>query len=259
MKIIRLTFFLLIIVLMSGCLNHNNPKEYISDKYSSMGSVTRLFNKYSEAVYSSGNSIQREELFKEREKELRNYIDSMVILTNLEGRIRDINLRKNSKSHILEYEIKVMPKEYLELTLYCRHLINKDSLDSDYMYNKIKSFNNGSVVYFDGIFSIEVDKNLPRGDKYPSIQTTFINPKYFFHVVEISALENDTLSQDLRNALHQGRDVVNYMFAEYRKEKTTESHLQQLLNIFNDSRKVLDQNEDEYVQRYIDQIMLDVY
>lgn len=252
----QIIFALIALIGISSCVTQGTKQ----NQTQSTQDLVSFFKTYKNQEYKVGNDIQKEELYAEREKALQHYVDSVAILTNLQGKISDISLSdsESGKSKILTYEISVKPEEYFELTFECANIISIDSLKNDYLYNKIKAISNYSTVYFDGIISIDAKTNLPRSEAY-GIDLAFSYPKYKFHVVDLSTIQLDTLSSQLRMSVVKGRKAIRYMFKDYRKESDyNKATFNTLSDDFNLSKTKLNDSEIKYIQRYMNAIVLDI-
>lgn len=256
MKNILCTIITLFILL--GCMptTTNTSKTTPSTE-----SLISFFKKYKSLEYNSGNDILKQEMYNKREKDLMDYIDSIAILTNIEGKISDIKLEEGGSTDgykILRYNIKISPEKYFEITFKCVNSINNDSLDTDYIYNRIKQFSNYSTVYFDGIISVNAEKNLPRSIDY-GLNLAFSYPKYRFHIIDIATSQlNDTIDSSLKASLQTGRKAINYLFQKYRSEKCSETELRMLSGEFMKTKAELTDSQQKYVQRYMNSIILDI-
>ena len=253
----QIIFALIALIGISSCVTQGTNQ----NQTQSTRELVSFFKAYKNRQYNVGNDIQKEELYAEREKKLLHYVDSLSILTNLQGKISDISLEdsESGKSKILTYEISIEPEEYFELTLECANIISIDSLNSDFLYNKIKAISDHSTVYFDGVFSIDAETNLPRSVAY-GMDLAFSYPKYKFHVVNLSTVQLDTLSSQLRMTIAKGRKAMHYMFKDYRKENDyNKSTFNTLSDDFNKSKTGLNVSEIKYLQRYMNAIALDIY
>ena len=253
----RLLLVASILVLFTSCVENRTVKSSIK---TSNELLVSFFKKYKEQEYKVGNDIQKKELYDKREKALAMNIDSFAILSNLEGEISNITLNdiRGGKSKVLTYNIEIRPEEYFKLKLKCTHIINKDSLDKNYFYNTVKSISNYSTVYFDGIFSVNADTDLPESSGYDN-GLSFSYPEYEFYITNIASTPLDTLSNNLIKSIRLGRKSIDYLFKDYRKEKDfKKSIFNQLSDEFDQSKELLTGKEREYVDLYMNSIALDI-
>lgn len=219
-----------------------------------------LLMKYDNMEYNAGNSIQKKELLSRRDKELLNMVDSLAIFENLKGRIDKIELKEYEKQSLLTYEIIIAPKKYFKLTLNCRHIIDNDKLSDDYIYNNIRTLSNYSNVVFNGILSTKAETNEIRKSDFGSDGLQFSYPDLYFHLTDINPYKTDSISNDLRNSLKKGKNAMNYMFKNYRKEKDYKKSIyKEMEKDFNNSKDLLTGKDLLFIERYMNMIATDIY
>lgn len=257
----RKTFIYLILVLLCSC--NTSPKHDVNSKRTMQDDLISFFKEYIEEEYKMKNDIQKKELYSKRESALYSYIDSVVIFKSLEGVIKDIKLSDVSSNsfHVLTYTLEIAPERFFKLTLKCENIVHKDSLGNDYIYNKIKELPDNSIVFFDGVISVDPKKELPRlPTTYFNDNISFSYPKYEFHLIDISKSQLcDTINENLKTSLLLAKKGYYYNLKQLKKEQFSKSIYDEFANEFKKSAKNLTEEENEYVGRYMTTLMTDNY
>lgn len=250
----RIIWLFILLPYLYGCTNasQNNNKHTLSTQ-----ALISFFKTYKRLKRNAENDIVRQNIYNTREQDLVKYIDSIAIFSNLKGRIENIKIEDAIAGNvkILKCNIEISPEEFSKITFKYYRAINNDSLDSDYIYNKMKQISDYSTVYFDGIIAMDTRNKLPYSTNSGEY-LAFSYPEYRFHITDIDTSKlNDTINNNLKASLHAGRKCINYLsLGKYEKEKYSEPQFKQLSNEFNELKKSLNKEEKEYVQRYMNSI-----
>ena len=206
------------------------------------------------ALYSQKNDIQEKEYLNQFEEDLYNYIDSVKLFINWKGVISDIETEEVGKTTALKFVIKYEPEEYRKIEFKCTHLIKTDSLESDYIYNKVKNMSDYSVVYFDGFIRT---KN--NGEVYYFLRSAGNNlniayPNYEFWVLDISSenRENtlsDNMSKSISIAYEINKALRDHFLGSIEKDESN-AIFDKLLPSYKDAISILTENEQLYIQRF---------
>ena len=250
----KLLFLLAALPLLIGC--SPSPKKVVEKQHP----FVELLMKYDNMESRAGNNIQKKELLLKRDKELLNMVDTFAIFENLKGRINRIELKEYKKQSLLTYEITIEPKEYFKLTLHCKHVIDNDKLNQNYIYTNVRTLSNYSNVVFNGILSTKAETNEIRKYDFGSDDLQFSYPDLYFHLTDIAPYQIDTISNNLRNSLKKGKAAMNYMFKDYRKEKDyKKATYKKIEKDFTESEKTLTTKEKKFVERYMNMLATDIY
>ncbi len=215
--------------------------------------LVEYLQQYNGKNYDAGNSIQRDELWQEREDGLATLQDSVGVFNNLKGRINDISARDVRDSKVVEFRVEIKPKEYFEITLECSHIVHKDSLESDSLYQIVKGLSNYSTVYVDGAIAVTSKgqaANASWGDK----DLQFSYPKYKFNIVALSTSPLPKVSANVRNAIVVWRRSFEGILKNGKSAETDEN-----IAAFKKATENLTTEEDAYMVKYVHACSLDLY
>ena len=239
--------YMMAIVLLVSCsprMQQNKEKQ---------NELVEYLLKYKEAKFNTGNSIQRDELWQEREDGLVVLQDSIGVFHNLKGRINRIRANDIRKSKVLEFEIEIEPEQYFKIDLECRYIIPQDSVQTDSLYNQIKSLSNYTTVYVDG--AIAITTNLKPDNSYISDKDLqFSYPDYNFNVVALSREPLPEISDNLRNVIVVWRKGFEYILKNGKSAETDEK-----IDAFKKASELLTPTEDAYMGKYISVCSFDLY
>lgn len=209
-----------------------------------------FLNSKKEMEYRQGNDIQKKEFKKQFEKDLVTYLDSVKMFLNWKGKIKDIKTKEYGNSTLLEFEIYYEPQEYREITFECSHIIKTADLDSDYLYNEVKSLSNYSTIYVDGFIKRKMDNSVSY--YMESLFDQHISyPHYKFNVVKINKeLKTDTLSNNLQRAISIDFEVMDLFKQEFQKKINKKERDEKVKSLqFDSIQSTLTENEKQYSQR----------
>ena len=235
------------IVLLVSC----NPRmQQTKEKQSEL---VEYLLKYKEAKYNTGNSIQRDELWQEREDGLVVLQDSIGVFNNLKGRINRIRANDIRKSKVLEFEIEIEPEKYFKIDLECRYIIHQDSVQTDSLYNQIKSLSNYTTVYVDGAIAITTNLK-PDNSSISDKDLQFSYPDYNFNVVALSTEPLPEISDNLRNVIVVWRKGFECILKNGKSAETDEK-----IDAYKKASELLTPTEDTYMDKYINACSIDLY
>ncbi len=206
-------------------------------------------NKKDDAV----NSIQRDELWQEREDGLVTLQDSVGVFNNLKGRIENITARDVRNSKVLEFWIKIKPEEYFEITLECTHIVHKDSLESDSLYQTVKGLSNYSTVYVDGAIAVTTQGKVAN-DSWSEKDLQLSYPRYKFNVVSLSTSPQAKVSVNLQNAIVIWRRNFEGILKNGKAALTDEN-----IAAYKKATENLTPEEDDYLGKYGNACSVDLY
>lgn len=238
------------VVLLASC-GPRNPQSTKSEER--QNPLVEYLQQYKGKNYNAGNSIQRDELWQEREDGLVTLQDSVGVFNNLKGRIENITARDVRDSKVVEFWIKIEPEKYFEITLECSHIVHKDSLDGDSLYQIVKGLSNYSTVYVDGAIAVTSKvkaANASWGDK----DLQFSYPKYKFNIVALSTSPLPKVSDKVQNAIVIWRRGFEGIL---KNGKSAENDAN--IAAFKQATADLTPEEDAYMGKYVHACSLDLY
>lgn len=238
------------VVLLVSC-GSRNPQATQSEV--KQNPLVEYLQQYKGKNYDAGNSIQRDELWQEREDGLVILQDSVGVFNNLKGRIKDITAQEVRDSKVVEFRVEIEPEKYFEITLECSHIVHKDSLESDSLYQIVKGLSNYSTVYVDGAIAVTSKgkaANASWGDK----DLQFSYPKYKFNIVSLSTSPLPKVSANVRNAIVVWRRSFEDILKNGKSAVTDEN-----IAAFKKATENLTPEEDAYMGKYVHACSLDLY
>lgn len=238
------------VVLFASC-GPRNP--HASQNEEKQNPLVEYLQQYKGKNYDAGNSIQRDELWQEREDGLVTLQDSVGVFNNLKGRINDISARDVRDSKVVEFRVEIKPKEYFEITLECSHIVHKDSLESDSLYQIVKGLSNYSTVYVDGAIAV-TSKGQAANTSWGDKDLQFSYPKYKFNIVALSTSPLPKVSANVRNAIVVWRRSFEGILKNGKSAETDEN-----IAAFKKATENLTPEEDAYMVKYVHACSLDLY
>ncbi len=238
------------VVLFASCAPRNSQNAQNEEKENPL---VEYLKQYKGKNYDAGNSIQRDELWQEREDGLLLLQDSVGVFNNIKGQIDNITARDVRDSKVVEFWVKVRPEEYFEITLECSHIVHRDSLESDSLYQIVKGLSNYSTVYVDGAIAVKSNgkiANASWGDK----DLQFSYPKYNFNVVALSTSPLPKVSANIQNAIVVWRRSFEGILKNGKSAETDEN-----IAAFKKATENLTPEEDAYMGKYVHACSLDLY
>lgn len=238
------------VVLLASCGTRSPQAAQNEEK---KNPLVEYLQQYKGKNYDAGNSIQRDELWQEREDGLVTLQDSVGVFNNLKGRIDNITARDIRDSKVIEFWVEVRPEEYFEITLECSHIVHKDSLDADSLYQIVKGLSNRSIVYVDG--AIAVTSNVKAANaSWSDKDLQFSYPKYKFNVVALSTSPLPKVSDNVQNAIVIWRRSFEGILKNGKSAETDEN-----IAAFKKATENLTPEEDAYMGKYVHVCSLDLY
>lgn len=246
----KYSIYTMAVVLLASCGPRNPHASQNEEKHNPL---VEYLQQYKGKNYDAGNSIQRDELWQEREDGLVTLQDSVGVFNNLKGRINDISARDVRDSKIVEFRIEIEPEKYFEITLDCSHIVHKDSLESDSLYQIIKGLSNYTTIFVDGAIAVTSKgkaANASWGDK----DLQFSYPKYSFNIVSLSTSPLPKISANVRNAIVVWRRSFEGILKNGKSAETDEN-----IAAFKKATENLTPEEDAYMGKYVHACSLDLY
>lgn len=249
----KILLFSVIAILFVGCtpskVKYGNQQQQNFDDF---------LAKKNEISYSQANDIQEKEFYKQFEKEIFEYIDSIKLLVNWKGNIRNIKTEVSGEQTAVIFEIYYKPEEHREITFECIHLVETTNLDSDYIYNQVKNISEYSSIYFDGLIRTKNNNQVYYNMRSPGNDRNIAYPNYYLWIVDIGIVDiqipkrSDTLSKNLQNAVnycYKINEPLKLHFLNKISKKESDKEFQSLLPEFENLKSHLTENEKSYIQR----------
>ena len=199
--------------------------------------------------YRQPNEIQKKEFVEKYEKDFFHLLDSMKLLTDWNGWIKDISQKEVGNTINLNFRIDIpIEREHGELTLFCQHLFDKSKKDSDKIYQQVYAMSNGQYVTFDGFARTMKDESLD----WRTINSLKISyPEIGFWVTDIvSGGAKDTISADLKKACMLVFDSVKLIEQSDSKQISKSEYNKQSDKLKKESdavRELLTEEEKDYL------------
>ena len=244
-------YIILLAVLTLASCGSRNPQA--TKNGGKLNPLVEYLKSYKDKKFDTGNDIQRDELWQEREDGLVILQDSIGVFNNVRGRITNITAREVKNSKVVEFRIEIKPEEYFEINLECSHIVNKDSLESDSLYQTVKGLSNYSAVYVDGAIAI-TSKGKVSNASWSDKDLQFSYPSYNFNIVALSASPLPTVSANLQNAIVIWRKSFEDILKNGESTKTDEN-----IAAFKKAIEKLTPEEDAYMGKYVNACSLDLY
>lgn len=241
-------------ILIASC-SQRNPQLVSVDEAieNQQGELIAYLYKYKQLKEKANNSIQRDELWEQREDSLVILQDKVGVFHNIVGRIDKIRATDVRDSKVLDFTIEVEPEQYFKIRLECKHLVNKDSIDTDSLYNLVKSLPDYSLVYVDGAIAITSDckpVNSSWGDK----DLQFSYPEYSFNVVALSTSPLPEISAHVRNAIIMWRKGFESILKNGQSAETDEK-----IAAYKKATENLSPADEAYIAKYVQACSIDLY
>ena len=239
-------------VVLIGC-THQPTRYSATQSRTATDDLIEFFDSYWDKSCTVGNELQKSELFDQQQRDLMKLMDSVAIFQGLSGKISNIRKIKETKNTVLvSYDIDVENKSnsIVSLSLTCYNTFKDKKNDSLYM--SIVSIPDNSTVYFDGVFAVDDETNLPEYRNF-GYYLSFSSQDYVFNVVNISKEKTDTLSPALIDALRAARQSVMYIRQNPDKARSTISN--NYKKEFDKAEAKLTDKEKAYLKRYMVAVM----
>lgn len=211
-----------------------------------------LLNAFAENRFNSKNSIQKQNFYKEFDKQLNSFVDSIGVFVNWKGKIEEIDI---SKAVIDNYtniscKIKYSSDDFREVTFKTEIFLKTNELTSDSIYTKLERLALGTTVYFDGIIQRDFNRNIQYENGGELLKTT--KPKYLFHLLDITPYSRaDTLSSKIKNILSIHSKVFQLLKDKVDKTITNSEWSKRTKELVpRGLEEGLTENEKEYITRF---------
>lgn len=246
----KLCLLLLILFALYGCVGTPNKanKKFFNVQ---QDNFDNMLARNKDKSYRLGNKILEKEFNDSVKLAIGEYMDSVKLFINWKAQIQNINSRETGKSIALSFELEYAPEQYRKVTFDVDYILPKDSLNSDKVYQTVKSINNYSTVYFDGFI-----RRKANGEAYySSFSDDLIHsyPDFKFFVVDINTTsKGDTLSNNLQNAVELSFKAIEPLELNFKKEISKRELNKRVENIapqFKAAKEVLTQEEKAYIDR----------
>lgn len=245
-----------VVVLLASC-NPNMRKDRLVSVDEAIenqeNELVAYLYKYKGLKDKASNSIQRDELWQQREDSLVILQDSIGVFHNTVGKIKRISASDYGSSKILEFEIEIEPEQYFKIDLRCRYIFPLDSIATDSLYNQVKALSNYTTVYVDGAVAI-TSKLKPSNPSIGDKDLQFSYPDYNFNVAAISTTPLPDISPNLRSAIKKWRKSFESILRDSESKETEKT-----IEDFKVATEVLTPDENAYMARYIQACSGDLY
>lgn len=241
------------IVIAALCVSCVRPSQKAAEKKST-NELIAFLSKYKDVNVDAKNDVQKDEIFQNREDSLVLLQDSLGVFSNIEGKIQNIHFNDFQDTKVLEFNVVIEPEQYFKITLECAHIVHKDSIASDSLYNKIKNLSEFATVYVDGAVGI-TDKIKPANSGWSfDKDTQFSYPEYKFNVIALSERPLPAVSNELRHAIVLWRKGFEAILKDGKGKETDEK-----INTFKKASQNLSPSDDAYMGRYVHACSGDLY
>ena len=147
----KLWSLLLIVFALYGCVGAPTKA---NKKFSNVQqeNFDNMLARNKDKSYHLGNKILEKEFNDSVKLAMGEYMDSVKLFVNWKAQIQNINSRETGKSIALSFELEYAPEQYRKVTFDVDYILPQDSINTDKIYQTIRSLNNYSTVYFVGYF-----------------------------------------------------------------------------------------------------------
>lgn len=201
------------------------------------------------------NDIQKGEYLKEYEKKLLTYVDSVGVIQNWKGIIKDIRSTNWDSYNAVEFktEIKIALSDYQDLTFETSKFISNKEKDSSLVYQQLKNLAVGTTVYFSGIISKNDENNIDFGLSLSLNEGDKIcDPEIKFHLAYITKDKDEIkISKNISDAIQIQNSVWKTMDDRVNKklnEKAFKSKLQEYKISLDKIFPLLTETEKNYIK-----------
>jgi len=211
MKKIRFFIYAAVLGIVASCTMATTPREPSQQEV-----VMNYLRFIKNEEYRQSNEIQKKEFVDKFEQDFYQMLDSIKLLTNWKGVIRNINQRETANTIDLTFDIECpIEDKYGKLSFSCQHLLDKANKDTDRIYQQVYAMYNGSPVVFDGFARTKNNEIYWTGSR--DLRTSY--PDLGFWVSDIvKGSVKDTISADLRKACMLAFESVNLIRQEDEKK-----------------------------------------
>lgn len=252
----KLCLLLPILFALYGCVGTSNQA---NKKFSNMQqeNFDAMLARNSDKSHRLGNKILEKEFNDSVKFAIGKYMDSVRLFVNWKAVIQNINSRETEKTVLLSFELKYTPEQYRKITFDVDYILPKDSLNSDKVYQTIKSLNNYSTVYFDGFIRKKANGEVHYSSYSDDLMHSY--PDFKFFIVDISTTsKGDTLSNNLRNAVDLSFKAIEPLELNFKKvisKKESDKRVKEITPKFQAAKDVLTKDERAYIDRLSQALM----
>ena len=210
-----------------------------------------MLTRNNQKIYHLGNKILEKEFNDSVRLAMGEYMDSVKLFVNWKAKIQDIDSREKGESVVLSFELKYAPEQYREVTFDVDYILPQDSLNTDKVYQTVRSLNDYSTVYFDGF----IRKKANGEAHYCSYSDDLMHsyPRFKFYAVDINTTsKGDKLSNNLQNAVDLSFQYIETLGLYFKKEISKNESSKRVGKIaprLEAAKEVLTQDEKAYVDR----------
>lgn len=244
---------LLIVFALCGCLGActNGNKQFSNVQQENFDNMLAQNNDKS---YRLGNKLLEKEFNDSVKLAMGEYMDSVKLFVNWKAQIQNIsiNSEETGESIALSFELEYyVPEQRREVTFDVDYILPQDSINTDKVYQTIRSLNDNTNVYFDGFI-----RKKANGEAYYSSYSDDLmhrNPEFEFFVVDINRTsKGDILSNNLQNAVDLSFQAIEPLELNFRKEiseKESSKRVEKIAPRFKAAKELLTQDEKAYIDR----------
>lgn len=249
MKRLLFSFVVLLQFALVGCVQETSTK--LTNKQQQ--SFTNFLSQKKRQSYNPANEIIAKENRNQFEKDIFKYVDSVGLFVNWCGVIDNIKTEESGNSVAVRFDITYIPAQYKSISFYCTHLVPRDSLERDYIYNTIKNMPNNMFVYFDGFIRTKNNNYIDYNVGQPGDNLNMSHPNYDFWIVDVTPEQRcDTLTADMQRAVGLSYELNAIMKEQYLGHTTQEvatKSFNELLPSFESVKSKLTDSEKLYITR----------
>lgn len=201
--------------------------------------------------YRLGNKILEKEFNDSVKLAIGEYMDSVKLFINWKAQIQNIDSRETGKSIALSFELEYTPEQYRKVTFDVDYILPQDSINTDKIYQTIRSLNNYSTVYFDGFIRKKANGEAHYSSNSDDLMHSY--PDFKFFVVDINTTsKGDTLSNNLQNAVDLSFQAIKPLELNFKKKiskKESDKRVYEIAPKFQAAKNALTKDERAYIDR----------
>ena len=246
----KLWSLLLIVFALYGCVGAPTKanKKFLNVQQENFDN---MLARNKDKSYRLGNKILEKEFNDSIKLAMGEYMDSVKLFVNWKAQIQNINSRETGKSIALSFELEYAPEQYRKVTFDVDYILPQDSINTDKIYQTIRSLNNYSTVYFDGFIRKKANGEAHYSSYSDDLMHSY--PDFKFFVVDINTTsKGDTLSNNLQNAVDLSFQAIEPLELNFKKEiskKESSKRVEKIAPRFKAAKEVLTQDEKAYIDR----------
>lgn len=197
----------------------------------------------------SGNQIKERELLDSMNRTLFDYVDSVRLFRNWEGKISQIDSEQSDSLIMLTFNISYRSYGSGNVTFECKYIFPKDSILTDELYQKVRDLSSYETVYFDGFIRTFSNKTITS-----DLFDDFIlhHPEFEFFVIDISTEPNEADNPNLQRAIDLTFEALEPLKQNYEGSLSKTECDQQVQDVtlqYNAAKSKLNKSERQYIQR----------